>query len=149
VARAIAAFKYEGAQRLGPRLAAALHARVPHPGIDLLVPVPLHPRRLRRRGYNQSAVLARHLARLLDRPLAATAVARVRDTPSQTALDLDARTRNLVDAFAVRRPADVRGRSILVVDDVWTSGATARTLAAVLRAAGVASVDVVTVARVL
>lgn len=149
VARAVVAFKYGGAQRLGPRLAAALLPRVPDPAIDLVVPVPLHPRRLRRRGYNQSAVLARHLARLLGRPVGPTVVVRTRDTPSQTALALDARTRNVAGAFLVRRPADVLGRSILLVDDVWTSGATVRAVATTLCEAGAATVDVVTIARVL
>jgi ComF family protein len=149
VARAIAAFKYGGAQRLGPRLAAALRTRVPDPAIGLVIPVPLHPRRLRRRGFNQSAVLARHLGRLIQRPTALALVVRTRDTPSQTALDVDARMRNLVGAFAVRDPTRVEGRTLLVVDDVWTTGATARTVATTLRDAGAAAIDVLTIARVL
>jgi ComF family protein len=149
VARTIAAFKYRGAQRLGRRLAAAVAPRVPDPTVALVVPVPLHPRRLRARGFNQSAVVARHLARRLGRPTAPTLLVRTRDTPSQTTLDVSARTQNVAGAFAVRRPDLVAGRTVLVVDDVWTSGATARSVAEVLRDAGAAAVDVVTIARVL
>src|SRR5262249_28409110 len=86
VARAIAAFKYRGAQRLGRRFAAAMLPRIPDPSVALIVPVPLHPRRLRARGFNQSAVLARHVARALGRTAALTVLARTRDTPSQTSL---------------------------------------------------------------
>ena len=149
VAQAIARFKYGGARRLGRRLAAAMLPRVPNPDVSLVVPVPLHAHRLRCRGFNQSAVLARHLGRSLGRPVALTLVVRTRDTPSQIALNPLTRATNVADAFAVRRPALVRNRTILVVDDVWTSGATARAVAAALRAAGANAVDILTVARVL
>jgi ComF family protein len=149
VARAIASFKYGGAQRLGRRLAAAMLPRVPDTDVSLVVPVPLHVRRLRHRGFNQSAVLARHLGRSLGCRVALTLAARMRDTPSQITLNPLARATNVAGAFAVRHPELVRDRTILVVDDVWTSGATARALAAVLRVAGATAVDVLTVARVL
>jgi ComF family protein len=123
--------------------------RVPDPDVSLVVPVPLHARRLRCRGFNQSAVLARHLGRSLGRPVALTLVVRTRDTPSQIALNPLTRATNVEDAFAVRRPALVRDRTVLLVDDVWTSGATARAVAAALRAAGAEAVDILTVARVL
>ena len=149
VARALAAFKYRGLRRLGRRFAAVMVARVATPTVDLVVPVPLHVRRLRERGFNQSAVVARHLARALGRPCALTVLRRVRDTPSQTALSVAARAANVAHAFAVGAPAHVAGRTVLLVDDVWTSGATARAAATALRRAGAAAVDVVTIARVL
>jgi ComF family protein len=149
VARALAAFKYGGAMRLGRRMAAAMASRAPDASVSLVAPVPLHPRRLRRRGFNQSAVLARHLARALGRAAAPRLLARTRDTPSQTALAAAARRANVAGAFAVRRPAAVRGVQVLLVDDVWTSGATALAAAAALRAAGARAVDVLTFARVL
>lgn len=149
VARAIANFKYGGARRLGRRLAAAMLPRIADRAISLVVPVPLHVRRLRQRGFNQSAVLARHLGRSLGCRVALTLVVRVRDTPSQITLDPLARAANVADAFRVRHPALVRGHSILVVDDVWTSGATVRAVAGSLRIAGAQVVDVLTVARVL
>lgn len=149
VAAAIAAVKYGGARRLGRRLASALVSRVPDVGIALVVPVPLHPRRLRQRGFNQSAVVAHRLARRLGCPSNATLVERTRDTLSQTALAPAERARNVADAFAVRDPMPIRGRALLLIDDVWTSGATARAVATVLRDAGAAAVDVLTIARVL
>ena len=149
VAQAIARFKYGGARRLGRRLAAAMLPRVPDPDVSLVVPVPLHARRLHRRGFNQSAVLARHLGRSLGRPVALRLVVRTRDTPSQIALNPLSRATNVMDAFAVRHPALLHHRTVLVVDDVWSSGATARAVAAVLRAAGADAVDILTVARVL
>lgn len=148
VARAIASFKYGGAVRLGRRFARAIGGRVPDRTVALVVPIPLHPRRLRHRGFNQSAVLARHLARSLHTELALTAVTRTQDTPSQVGLGSREREANVVHAFGVR-PARVSGRTVLVVDDVWTSGATARAVAAALRDAGATAVDVLTIARVL
>lgn len=94
--------------------------------------------------------MARHLARALDRPVALGAVIRTRDTPSQVGTATVAtRASNVAGAFAVPFPAALRGGRILLVDDVWTSGATARAVARVLREAGAATVDVVTIARVL
>jgi predicted amidophosphoribosyltransferase len=78
-----------------------------------------------------------------------TLVVRTRDTPSQTALAPAERAANVAGAFAVGDSALIRGRTVLVVDDVWTSGATARTIATVLHEAGAAAVDVLTIARVL
>ncbi len=149
VARALTAFKYGRARRLGRRLAATMARRVPDPTVDVLIPMPLHPRRLRERGFNQSAVMARHLGRALGRPCTFTALHRIRDTPSQTALSLAERAANVADAFAVARADRITDRRVLLIDDVWTSGATARAAAAALRAAGAASVDVLTFARVL
>lgn len=148
VARALAALKYHGRTRLARRMAHVMVARVPDPTVSVVTPVPLHPSRLRARGYNQSALLARHLARALGRPFAPHVVRRVRDTPSQTTASAQARSANVAGAFVVHHPAAVRGRRVLLVDDVWTSGATARAVAAALRAAGARSVDVVTFARV-
>ncbi len=129
VAVAIARLKYGGARRLGRRFAAALVPRVPDPRVDVVVPVPLHPRRLRARGFNQSALVARHLARALGSRALLTAVVRRRDTPSQVGLGSAERARNVEAAFAVVDRATVAGRTALVVDDVWTSGATVREVA--------------------
>jgi ComF family protein len=149
VARAVAALKYDGATRLARRLAHVIMPRVPDPTVSLVVPVPLSRRRLRRRGYNQSALLARHLARALAADVALTAVVRTRDTPSQVGLDARARRHNVRGAFAVAHAGEVQNRAILVVDDVWTSGATARAVATALVDAGARAVDVLTIARVL
>jgi ComF family protein len=149
VATALAQFKYGRVRRLGWRLAAAMATRVVDVAETTVVPVPLHVTRLRERGFNQSAVLARHLGRMLDRTVALRFLLRTRDTPSQTALSAPARAANVAGAFAVREPESVRDRAFLLVDDVWTSGATARAAASALCAAGARRVDVVTFARVL
>jgi ComF family protein len=154
VARAVHAFKYAGTWRFATRFAAAMLPRVPATpwtrtgAAPLVVPVPLHHARLRVRGYNQSAMLALHIARARRWPVALALLVRTRDTPSQTALTAAARRANVADAFAVRRPSAARDRDVLLVDDVWTSGATARAAAHALRRDGARAVDVLTFARV-
>jgi ComF family protein len=149
---ALHALKYRGRRRTAARLAAAL---VEDPAVrlllatsDLLVPVPLHPRRLRERGFNQSALLAAELGRRSGRPTLTDALVRRRDTPPQAGLSAAARRRNVRDAFAVRRRGPLAGRVVTVVDDVLTTGATAQACALALRAAGAREVRLVTVARV-
>lgn len=115
-------------------------------GVDALVPVPLHPRRQRERGFNQSAVLAAELSRhcgaqVLD------ALARRRYTGTQTRLTRGARRQNLRNAFAPRKNAAVSDMNILLVDDVLTTGATLDACAAVLLENGAASVRAITLAR--
>lgn len=124
---------------LGTLLAQAVLAAAP-PVPDALLPVPLHPGRLRARGFNQSLELARPLARRLGRPLLTRACTRVRATRPQSALETIAdRNRNLAHAFRVCQ-AMTPLRCVAIVDDVLTSGATARELARTLRAAGVGRV---------
>lgn len=149
LARAIYRAKYDG----DPNVAVALGALLvetfepPDEADDAIVPVPLHPGRLRARGYNQSRELARALARHLRVPVFSDVVARTRDTPSQTRLDRAARRRNVADAFTVTRPEGVRGRRLLLVDDVVTTGATLASLRAALLAAGARSVRAVALSR--
>lgn len=112
---------------------------------DGLVPVPLHWVRRWRRGFNQAEVLARAVGRRHGIPVLRRALSRVRATPRQHG-DVEARRRNVRDAFAVR--ADVAGRRLLLVDDVFTTGATADACAAALLRAGAAEVGVLTLARV-
>lgn len=127
VARAIAPL-------LGPALAEAAG------GCDLVVPVPLHRRRLRQRGYNQAALLARHTRRYTGLPVDSLSLRRVRDTAPQIGLDRAARQKNLAGAFAVARPRRIVGRAVLLLDDVITTGATLAAATAALRAAGAARV---------
>ena len=114
----------------------------------LMVPVPLHPRKKRERRYNQSAELARTLARLTGLPWC-DALRRIRYTDSQAGLDRDGRLKNLKGAFIVapRAAAKVTGRDILLIDDVLTTGATAHECALTLRKGGAGRVAVLTVAR--
>jgi ComF family protein len=146
--------KYHGAVEharvLGVVLAAAARDRAA-PLPRLLVPVPLHAARLRERGFNQAYALARYAGRMLEVPYARSLVRRVRDTPSQTALDVAARRHNVRGAFAVTGPrAQTRlleAGHVAIVDDVMTTGSTVAELRAVLLAAGVRQVEVWAAAR--
>lgn len=129
--------------RMMARAGAALLGRA-----EVLVPVPLHRGRLLARRFNQSALLARALGRMAALPVAADALRRVKATAPLGELSAGARARMLDGAIAVRRPAKVAGRHVLLVDDVLTSGATARACTAALLAAGAAGVDVLVAARV-
>lgn len=111
----------------------------------LVVPVPLHARRLARRGYSPPLRIAAHLCRALDLPLARRRLFRVRDTPEQAGLDDAERRRNLRGAFVARR---VTGHDVLLVDDVITTGATIDAAARVLIDAGAVRVRAVCGARV-
>lgn len=113
---------------------------------DVVLPMPLSGERLRRRGFNQAFELARRLA---PGRADATLLLRIRDTPAQSGLSRSERLRNLDGAFAIEplRPDAVRGRRVVLVDDVMTSGASLCTAAAVLRAAGASHVAAIVLAR--
>ncbi|WP_300162163.1 ComF family protein [Solidesulfovibrio sp.] len=115
-------------------------------GPGRIVPVPLHPRRLAWRGFNQSLELSRLLAVRLGRPVAMRALCRIRDTTPQSQLPGARRRANIAGAFAAD-PGQVEGRSVLLVDDVMTTGATIDAAADALRRAGAVRVDVLVVAR--
>lgn len=114
---------------------------------DYLVPMPLHPARLRERGFNQSCELARRVAYQLNIPLLNNACQRVRDTPPQFSLSWQERDKNVRRAFACTQ--NLSGRSVAVVDDVMTSGASLNELALTLRNAGAIEISAWVVARTL
>lgn len=152
VARRVALrLKYN--RRIGhARLMARFMVRLVPPGDDIwLMPVPLHRLRLWRRGYNQSALVAQALARHTGRPLLVDGLRRVRRTRSLAGLGRTARAKELRAAFRVA-PKDrdrLRRAHVVLIDDVYTSGATANACARALKAAGVARVDVLVWARVV
>ena len=173
------ALKYDGRRSIAPRLSAmmATHGRDLLTGADLVVPVPLHPRRHRERGFNQAEDLARHLGVPMRR-----ALARTKATRPQVDLPAEQRRENVHNAFAIRRLIDwsarcrsardrsdrrrqgyggspslyseaedrpLQGYTIVVVDDVATTGATLEACARVLKTAGAAEVRALTAARVV
>lgn len=145
----ILSFKFAAALSRQSLLCAMLHAaceRLGPPAPDLAVPVPLHERRLRERGFNQSLELAHGLSRRTGIGLAATALSRLRDTVPQARLERAERLLNLKGAFAAD-PRQVAGKRILLVDDVSTTGATLVECTAALLASGAAAVDVAVLAR--
>lgn len=118
---------------------------------DIIIPVPLHRRRLWERRYNQAAELARFIAKRASKPYAPTVLIRVKHTRQQTDLSGKERVRNVRGAFQVpdMREVDVRGRAVLLIDDVYTTGATVRAATRALLRAGASSVDVLTFSRTL
>jgi ComF family protein len=115
---------------------------------DLIIPVPLHPARERERGFNQALVLARSLSRLNNLPLDEHSLVRpVQTRMHRAGMDAKARRQSVANAFGVRRTDLIAGRRVLLLDDVFTTGATASACAATLKDAGAAQVFVLTVAR--
>jgi ComF family protein len=146
IRRAIHGMKFSGWHAIGTHLAGAMGAFARQLRIDEVTWVPLSSRRLRRRGFDQAEVLARHVARALEAPVRAMLV-RARDTRAQARLTGPERRRALGGAFLARGPGPPP--RVLLVDDVLTTGATAATCASVLKGAGVRRVMVLTAARSL
>jgi len=135
--------KFRGELALAPFLAGELSAEIGAAGgapgrADLIVPVPLHAARLRERGYNQAMEIARGVGAHLGVPVAADLCERLRDTPAQLGLPWKERRANMHGAFSCRR--SLEGRSVAVIDDVMTTGATLNEVAATLKQFGAARV---------
>lgn len=144
--RLVIDLKFRGRLPAARLLGALLHDVVADIELpEVLLPVPLHPARLRERGFNQALELTRPLARRLDRPLLIDAVRRIRATPPQTGIDRRARRRNIRNAFALTR--SLPWRHVAIVDDVMTTGSTVAELARLLRRNGVDRVQVWVAAR--
>lgn len=147
IRQAVHRLKYNGQRTLAEPLGLFLARTASQmPAVDAVVPVPLHPSRERLRGYNQSALLARVLARHLGVPVVA-ATRRVRQTRDQIGLDRHQRRENVKGAFACTNSAVAAGRSLLLVDDVCTTGSTMLACAEPLRRAGATGVWGLVVAR--
>ena len=142
--RWVHALKYEAELAAGRRMGRLLAQAIRNEGVplpELILPMPLHPKRLRERGYNQAQEIARWMGRALAVPMAQTLAWRWRETADQTHLNAGERRRNLRDAFRADG-ARLAGRHVAVADDVMTTGASARALVATLRKAGATRVSV-------
>ncbi len=145
-------FKYRGLRPLGRPLALFLHRTLgeddpPWKDADLLVPVPLHRARRRERGFNQAGVLARELSRLTEVPWTGRVLRKTTPLRQQAGRSAVERRRAVRGVFRAVRPGAVRGRVVVLVDDVCTTGSTLGECARVLKRAGAAEVRAVTVAR--
>ncbi|NMG02118.1 ComF family protein [Azoarcus taiwanensis] len=143
--RMVQALKYRGDLSVAAYFGRELSNALPYPNYDLVVPMPLHVRRLRERGFNQAVEIARHLGRAHGLRLGSGTVRRVVDTPPQADLPWRERKANMRGAFACDTSLD--GQRVLVIDDVMTTGASLDALARSLKAAGAAQVDNLVVAR--
>ena len=144
----VKALKFQSQLALAPYLAGRVAALLGHaPAVDLIIPVPLHRQRLIERGYNQSVEIARVLAQRTRIRLEIEGCERLRDTPAQIELPLEARRQNMRGAFTCSLA--LAGRRVALVDDVMTTGATLDALAGVVKRAGAERVENWVVARTL
>ncbi len=145
---AIHQFKYRPCRSLGKPLGdwMAKQARL-LAAVDMVMPVPLHIRRLRQRGFNQALLLAHRVSVSYKAPLSYDNLVRVRPTIPQVELRGNDRIKNVQGAFALRRPGKVKGKRIILIDDVFTTGATMNECAAVLKNADASQVTAFTLAR--
>ena len=147
--RLVYEFKYRGHRRLDRKLSNMLLEALKDkrwPNFDYIIPVPLHPKREEERGFNQALLLAKPVSKKLGVPLCQELV-RVKDTRAQTLLDKNDREKNLRGAFKVRGGQQLQDKTILLIDDVFTTGATAKACAKALKTAGTGDVFMLTVAR--
>jgi len=147
---AILRFKFYGGLALGPTLAAllveAFDRHFDRQAYDVIVPMPIHPRRLVERGFNQAVILADGLSAAIGIPVDRDSFRKIKDTPPQVGLTEAQRAANLRDSFAAARPERLKGRRILLVDDVCTTGSTISYAARTISKAHSARVDVITLA---
>ncbi len=150
MSRSMAGLKYKGRREFGAfyghRLGKLCGRQIRAMRADVIVPVPVHPARERMRGYNQAEVIARALSEEVQIPVVTGVLVRVKKTMPQKNLDDKARLKNLIEAFAVRDEGGrIRGRTVLLVDDIYTTGSTVEACTRVLLAAGAKRVFFATV----
>jgi ComF family protein len=147
--KAIQNLKYRKKTALARPLSSLLIRSAPLPPVDLVVPIPLHPSRLRKREFNQAALLAKPLSKHLGRPFLIDTLRRLLPTAQQVGLTREERARNVRGAFAVRNPDRIKGAKILLVDDVLTTGATFNAAARALKKGGAKEVIACALARMV
>ena len=149
---ALLSFKYHAAERKGKALAGLFaegyeDSPVARMKFDIIVPVPLTSKKMHHRSYNQSEILAFGISDVSGIPVVPYALLKVKDNPSQTGFDLGERIENVFDSFKVADPLLVKGKKILLVDDIITTGATVSECARALKAAGAGRVIAISLAR--
>ncbi|GBE05204.1 MAG TPA: ComF family protein [Nitrospirae bacterium] len=144
--QAINLLKYRGVKRLSAALADMM-LDMQTPVLDAVIPVPLYKTRLRQREFNQSAIFAKHLAGSTGTTLILDCLIKVRDTAPQVGLSAKQRRKNIKNAFEITRGETVRGKDILLVDDVFTTGATVRECSKLLKKTGAENIYVITLAH--
>lgn len=144
-------FKYAGRRSLINSFEKLIPKQIPSPlgKYDLIIPVPLHRNKLRKRGFNQSLLIAHAVGKLWGIHVNPFILKKIKDTPPQTGLSYDERAENLKEAFFVSNPRMVINKNILLVDDVFTTGFTIQECARALKKSGVNSVDFFTIARTI
>lgn len=115
--------------------------------VDTVIPVPLHPKRKKERGFNQAQIIAKELARIKGIELGDGLLVKTKNVPPQTSLRIEERVENVSGAFGVVDGEKIRGKGVLLVDDVYTTGSTIRECSSVLRNAGVEEVKALTIAQ--
>lgn len=141
---AINLIKYYGIKRLSKPLSEMTFTMLDNKHTDAIIPVPLYKKRLRQRGFNQSALFAKHLADHTGIPLFLDYLIKTRDTVPQVGLSAKERRKNMKNAFAVINEKLIQGKDVLLVDDVFTTGATVRECSKVLKKSGAKDVYVIT-----
>ena len=149
---AILLYKYRRFQILGRDFARIIHRALGKDEdiwwkADFIVPVPLHPKRQKKRGFNQAQVIAQELAKLKGVEVADDVLAKVKNTPPQTCLELEERAENVSDAFSAVNKRKIRRKVVILVDDVFTTGSTLNECSSVLKKSGVGEVRALTLAQ--
>ena len=151
--QAIHFLKFEKKKAFARHLIQLINAHIPLDcsiaEYDFILPVPIHKKRLRERGFNQATLLAKGIAKAVEVPVLTDTLIRHRYTVAQSSLDKEARQQNLIGAFKIQNPDSIRGKRLLIFDDVFTTGATIREAVSELWTADPAEVDVLTLARTL
>ena len=151
--QAIHLFKFEKKKVFAEHLIQLINAHIPVDcdvaTYDFVLPIPIHKKRLRERGFNQATLLADGIAKAAGVPVLTNTLVRKRHTVAQSSLDREARQQNIVGAFDVLDPDIIRGKRLLVIDDVFTTGATIREAVNELWTADPAEIDVLTLARTM
>ena len=145
-------FKYKGKDYLGAILGELMvesisQYAIPIEIFDWVIPVPLHTRKMREREFNQSSILAEYLSNKLNLPFLKKGLLRIKDTEAQAQLPRDKRIRNVINCFKANPQADFKGKNVLLVDDLLTTGATCSEAAIILKNAGCDKVFVLTLAN--